>query len=46
VKVYEAYRQLIEASGLVTATDIKNRVIGKEEKGIMLLEVIWLATIY
>ncbi len=39
VKVYEAQRQLVEASGLVTATAIKNRVIGKEEKGVMLLEV-------
>ncbi|MCC9137507.1 phage integrase SAM-like domain-containing protein [Pontibacter silvestris] len=39
VKVYEAHRQLVEASGLVTATAIKNRITGKEEKGIMLLEV-------
>lgn len=28
VKVYEVHRQLVEASGLVTATAIKNRIIG------------------
>ena len=39
VKVYEAHRQLVAASRLVTATDIKNRIIGKEEKGKMLIEV-------
>ncbi|WP_369427691.1 site-specific integrase [Pontibacter harenae] len=37
--MYECHRQLVEASVPVTATNIKNRVTRKEEKGIMLIEV-------
>ncbi|PRY03663.1 site-specific recombinase XerD [Pontibacter ummariensis] len=39
VKVYEAHRQLVETLGLVTATALKNRVIGKEERRVTLIEV-------
>ncbi|WP_347159832.1 site-specific integrase [Pontibacter chitinilyticus] len=38
-KVYEAHRQLVEATGLVSAAGIRNRVIGKEEKGRSLIEI-------
>ena len=38
-KVYEAHRQLVEAGLPLTAEAIKNRFLGKEEKGRTLLEV-------
>jgi site-specific recombinase XerD len=39
VKVYEAHRQLVEATGHATAVDIRNRVLGKAERGRMLVEI-------
>src|SRR5690606_33613436 len=38
-KIYEAHRQLVESGKPVTAESIKDRFLGKEEKGRMLLEI-------
>lgn len=38
-KVYEAHRQLVETEEPITAVGIKNRFIGKEDKGRMLIEL-------
>jgi hypothetical protein len=37
--MYEAYRQLNDTQSVVTAETLKNKFLGKEEKGKMLIEV-------
>ncbi len=38
-QVYEAHRQLNDTQSVVTAESLKNKFLGKEEKGKMLIEV-------
>jgi hypothetical protein len=38
-QVYEAHRQLNDTQSVVTAETLKNKFLGKEEKGKMLIEV-------
>src|SRR6202007_27232 len=38
-KVYDAHKELTEADAEITAEKLKNKILGKDEKAIMLLSV-------